>query len=280
MNLNKLFLILLSATPLVWSCDDNDDAQPQISPEVQTAFSQKYPSADRISWETKGLYLIADFMNNSRSATAWFDNSGQWYMTETDLSMEQLPEAIRTSFYSGKYAKWQIDDIDMLERSDSITLYIIETEQGDTERDLYYSPDGLLLKDIPDNDSNDKYEDYLPETISDKIRTLIGEMYPDARIIDIDHEKEGTEVEIIHQNRSKDVLFNLSGEWIYTQYEVSQVEVPAPVSAALAAKFGNNVHIDDIDCYEEKSGKYYQFELEIDYKDTYITIQEDGTIRT
>ena len=45
---------------------------------------------------------------------------------------------------------------------------------------------------------------------------FIQKNYPNARIIEIEQEKGMIEVDIIHENQSKEVLFNTSYEWIST----------------------------------------------------------------
>ena len=97
--------------------------------------------------------MVADFslagtrvgaQHGGSDLSAWFDNGGEWYMTQTDIPFTMLPEAVRTAFAATEYAAvpWSVDDVDMLEREGVETVYVIEVEKYDngreTEIDLYY----------------------------------------------------------------------------------------------------------------------------------------------
>lgn len=60
----------------------------------------------------------------------------------------------KSAFESSEYAKWKIDDVDMLERLDMETVYVIEVESGKQEFDLYYSAEGILIKNVADTDND------------------------------------------------------------------------------------------------------------------------------
>ena len=75
-------------------------------------------------------------------------------MTETDYGKDlfYLPSVVEKSFSEGEYGTWIVDDIDFYERTDK-DFYLIEVEKaGQRDMDLYYSPDGVLIKAVPDSD--------------------------------------------------------------------------------------------------------------------------------
>ena len=240
----------------------NDDADTTPNEAVVQAFQAKYPSASQIEWETRSSYLKADFTDNQQSHSAWFDQNGQWYMTETELNrLDLLPQEVQTAFANSEYADWMTDDIDRLERNDTETVYIIEVKNGNQEYDLYYSPDGVLIKAVPDND-NDDYENYLPLPTPAAIADFINNKYPEARIVDIEKEQGRTEVDIIYSGRSMEVVFNSAHEWLNTHYDVLATEVEQVVLQALQASDYAGYSIDDIEKYETPNEAYYLFELE------------------
>ena len=51
--------------------------------------------------------------------------------------------------------------------------------------DLYYSPDGILVKTVLDAGGNDGYEDFIPSQPSSSVDAYVKEHYPSARILDI-----------------------------------------------------------------------------------------------
>lgn len=113
----KAFIMatLVCSSFVFMSCDDDDD---KFTPEsiVTKAFDTKYPDAQRVSWENEAGYVKAEFYTGSYEAEAWFDPQGNWMLTETDLPYKALPQTVKNSFEASLYAKWKIDDVDMLER--------------------------------------------------------------------------------------------------------------------------------------------------------------------
>ena len=59
-------------------------------------------------------------------------------MTESEITYEMLPEAVKKAFSSSEYANWKIDDIDKLERAGMEIIYVIEVEtrSGNVEKAL------------------------------------------------------------------------------------------------------------------------------------------------
>ena len=175
--IKNVFLLAALSLCLFQSCD-NDDNEPvpgYVSAETKAAFDEKYPAAKDVEWETRNDYLIVDFKQDKVEKEAWFDNSGTWYMTETDIPFAQLPDAVKTAFQQGEYSTWKVDDVDMIERRDVETVYVIETEQGNSEVDLYYSPDGILVKTVLDAGGNDGYEDFIPSQPSSSVDAYVKE---------------------------------------------------------------------------------------------------------
>ena len=95
-------LILLTTTFAFSSCKDSSYSPPK---NVVSAFKAKYPSAKRVEWEVKNTYQVAEFHIDFTEVEAWFDNNGQWVMTESDVKFSSLPVVIRNSFKSGEYGK-------------------------------------------------------------------------------------------------------------------------------------------------------------------------------
>ncbi len=259
------------------SCDKDDSVQP--NPKAQQAFESKYPYATKAEWEKKNNYLTVDFIDEQQNKEAWFDADGQWYMTKTELtSPTQLPDAVRQALANSEYAQWYIDDIDRLERYQEETVYVIEVKKGQVEYDLFYSSDGILIKSQIDQE--DDYETYLPDAsvLPDAIRQFIEAQYPDSRIIETEREHGQIEVEIIHNNRGKEIVFNSSHQWLNTHYDVRRTEVEEVVLTALQNSIYATYQIDDIERYETPTGNYYLFELEKGNQEIDLKIDPTGQL--
>lgn len=273
----KLSVLALAMCGLLafTSCDDDDN---NYLPDqtVTKAFDTKYPDAGKVEWETKSGYEVADFHISGNDAEAWFDNKGNWLMTKTEINFGLLPEAVRKDLRANEYADWKYTDFDMLERSNAATIYVIEAEQGEKEVDLYYAEDGTLIKIV--NDTDDDNSHFQPTTIPQAITDAINEMYAGATIVDFDQEKNGFEVDILHNSVYKDVYFNAANEWISTEWDITEDKVPAIVMNALKASDYKNYRIEDIDQIEKPAGTFYLFELEQGDNDVEVTISTEGNI--
>jgi hypothetical protein len=166
---NKFSIAVMSLFTLFAfsSCDDDSNnvlPQPNVDTAVKEAFNTKYPTAYDVVWSAQNGYEVADFMlgettrgayddqnGSDRRAEAWFTTQGVWQMTETDIRYVDLPAAVKTAFEASEYSDWRVDDVDRLDNPGTETLYVIDVEDAGTERDLYYSADGILIKNVIDD---------------------------------------------------------------------------------------------------------------------------------
>lgn len=140
------------------SDDDDDDVLVSDVPQaVMDGLQSKFPNVTYAEWENKLGYYVAEFWQEGIQTDVWISEQGEWCMTELDLgtNLSLLPEAVQAAFKSGSYATWRVDDLDKYERPDR-TFFLIEVEtQGEADRDLFYAPDGTLIKDEVDRENND-----------------------------------------------------------------------------------------------------------------------------
>ena len=289
-------MTLLVSVITLASCDKGctgDPDAPSVSAQVQAALLAKYPAASNVRWQTKGGYVVADFslagtrvgaQHGGSDLSAWFDNGGEWYMTQTDIPFTMLPEAVRTAFAATEYAAapWSVDDVDMLEREGVETVYVIEAEGRsggrETEVDLYYSSDGVLVKKVVDADSDYDYGDYIPARPTGEVESFVQTRYPGARILDVERENGMTEVEILDGTVCRELLFDATNSWVHTKTELNAGEVPASIMQALSASEYGGYRIDDVDRYETPQKEFYRFDLESASGDVKIDIALDGTL--
>ena len=179
------------------SCESDDDGYK--APEaVQKALLARYPDATRINWKQQNGYEKADFERPDSQlpggysdCSAWFDGSGDWYMTESEIAVGALPQAVRAAFNASEYAAWRIEEVERIERKDMETLYSIEAEGrsatgAESDVELYYTADGILVRTVVDRDDD---EVLLPEALPEAVRSYIAANYPNARIVEIGHDQ-------------------------------------------------------------------------------------------
>ena len=276
-------MMLACMTLIAASCQDDNTTTPDGTVDKaskEETLYKLYPDASNITWSVKGNYAVADFSADTSRYTAWLDNAGNWYMTESDMLFEQLPQAVKEAFNSSEYATGRVDDVDKIFREGAETVYVIEVEGAQngvkTEIDLYYSEDGVLVKSVVDADDDYDYSDFIPAPSSGSIEEFIAKNYPAAHIVDIDSENGMTEVEILDRRICRELLFNASNEWVHTKTEITLADVPTQVMEAFKASSYANYYIDDIDYYETPTENYYRFDLKSAAGDVKINIGADG----
>lgn len=301
--LSLCHILLTGSFVLMTSCNDNDDLHSNPVPEnipekVILEFNAKYPNATNVTWSTKDTYAVANFYlpstrteSHEPNNTAWFNMAGHWNMTETEISYQQLPEAVKTAFEASPYASWRIDnEIDKLQRSDNNeTLYIIEASQKEgnveTEVDLYYTEEGILVKEIVNAEADNDYHEYLPQQPEGNIQTWLDQNFPNVRIVDYDCEQNGTEVEIIANGLKHEILFDNQQQWVYTKTEYERrdlTQIPTSILNHLRTSpyYTSDNAIDDVEKYTTRdNGTYYCFELKTAYDDDVkVYVNETGII--
>ncbi len=266
------------------SNEENPRSKNQVSETAKEALIAKYPQAADVIWANKNQYVIATFSAPITRASqriqmdAWFDNGGAWYMTESDITFDMLPAAVKNAFAASTYAKWRVDDVDLIERNGTEVVYVIEAENNNQEVDLYYSPEGILIKELIDVDSDHDYEEYIPAHPATPIQTYLQTNYPQARILEIDKEGSYTEVEILDGRVKRELLFNASNAWLRTKTEMQPSAVPTAVSQALAASEYADYRIDDVDHYKTPDAEFYRYELKSSNGDLKIDITPAGVV--
>ena len=255
-----IFVSLLLAGFTFTSCDDNDDNYTPDEKIVNVLY-EKYPNAQRVDWKLQHDHYVADFYDNKIEKEAWITTKGEWVMTESDILFNNLPDAVQTAFNESEYKDWQREDVDMLERIEMETVYVIEVEKSKQEFDLFYAEDGTLIKAVEDIDNNNNYQ---PNMVPEVLKNFINEKYPQATIVDIEVEKGITEIDILHENKAKELHFNSANEWLYTTWDVREREIQD-----IATKVQNDnpgFKIDDID-YKEKGNQ-----------EIHVTVDMEGNV--
>ncbi len=263
-------------------------SDPEISAPAKAALLKRYPQAADIRWTLKQGYAVAEFTLPDTRTTAvnrhaaWFDGRGEWHMTASGILSDMLPEPVRAAFAAGDYSAWPVGGIDRVLREGMETIYVIGTENTmdgvKAGMDLYYSADGVPVRKVADPADGYDYADYIPARPSDSVRRFIEGNYPRARIVEIDSEHGMTEVGILDSKTFRRLLFDTSGNWLYTKTGVRYGELPAAVRQAFDASAYARYRIDDIDHYDTPTGEYYRFELESAGEDVKVAVTPAGEL--
>lgn len=262
------------------SCSDDEEGKVVVPDAATRAFTQKYAGIGHVEWDReKGGYLVAEFWKDGKEHEAWFDDKGEWFMTEVDHGRDitGLPQAVQDGYAATKYAQdgWTIDDIDEIQRPQYETFYIIEVEKrGEPDFDLYFDTNGTLFREVQDG-GGDNHGDFVGNRVPTDIQSFIDGKYPGARVVDFEREHGGYEVDIIHEGKSKELWFDAQYNWVQTTTDVTR-SLPENIRQAVKAQYPH-YRIDDCELVETAQGEtYYLIELDDYYMD--LKVELDGTI--
>lgn len=286
----KLMIVAAaSAAVFLSSCSErhNVEIYEGVPEAVVEAFAGMYPDATDVDWSEKDIYWVATFGETptktaSGRNSAWYDETGNWYMTEQNWTNDRLPSAVADAFAASEYGSWRIEDIDYIRRYGVETVYVLEVEGEKDgiwmEVDLYYTESGVLVKEVVDADPGYDYGDFIPSRPSSSIEDFISQKYPGARIVDVENGRNGSEVEIVDGRVVRELYFDSTGNWIMTKTEVWYSSLPSAVQNVISTQY-QNYRAEDADYYETAdNGNFYRIELESRYGDTVVEIDAEGNI--
>ena len=101
-----IFAVAAMAALTLLSCEKYEDGKPAKS--VRSEFAKMYPDARDVEWEAEAGYWKVSFETGKAPAVqdheAWYDVSGNWIRTETDIVASALPQSVKDALKASKYA--------------------------------------------------------------------------------------------------------------------------------------------------------------------------------
>ena len=114
--------------------------------------------------------------------------------------------------------------------------------------------------------------------VNNDIRSFIEQKYEGAKILYAEKDFNGEiEVEIIHNNTSKEVKFNRKNNWICTTWDIPTSQLPDAARNSILGQYPN-YRIDDVDYVEKPTGDYYKVEIEKGEWDRTVFVTANGEI--
>lgn len=268
-----MFSFLL--TVFFCGCEKDDFNRYIPNDAVVASFVTKFPTARNVTWDMKGGYDVADFTNNGRETEAWFMSSGEWMMTNSAFLYEDLPYSVQRAQRTGDYAECLCDAVRLLERSGMATVYVIETEKGGQETDLFYSTSGLLVR----AEKEQNLQNYVPVLIPRSIETFVADRYPEAVVAGYRIEGGEIEVDVVENDWVRVLLFDQGMKWISTQYEVAVTSVPACVMEAFRSSSFSGGIVDRVDYRKAGTATgIYLFDVKSGGQFASLAIDEKGRL--
>lgn len=153
----KTSILILSAVVLFGftaSCLSGKEA-PKV---VKSAFSQKFPDATNVKWDRENdNEWEAEFKMNGMKYSANFENSGTWTETEYRITLEDIPEAVKTSL-DKESAGAKIEEPEVCETKDG-KVYEFVLYMGENEIELQINDDGKIIKKKQSEEEEEEEDD-------------------------------------------------------------------------------------------------------------------------
>lgn len=120
----------------------------KIPAEVTDAFKTRYPHAEKVEWRDKLTDFEASFVLNNVSMKAQFNSKGEWQLSETASTFEELPAEVKDGFQKSKYTDWEIKEVTKMDKNaEAIQYRIFIRKSGIQKKYLYFDKDGRLLRE-------------------------------------------------------------------------------------------------------------------------------------
>lgn len=144
--MNKKIIILAAAWLATAGLFAQNNKKPQVPEAVQSAFAKQFPKAEEVKWELEeqGVWE-AEFEVEEADMSANFKDTGEWLETETELSKDALPAAVRTAFQK-HYPDKRMREAARIERPGGQVFYEVEIRVNGKEQDVLFTPEGNPAK--------------------------------------------------------------------------------------------------------------------------------------
>lgn len=136
MKQSSLIAILL----IFFSCESTE-----VPRDIQLKFLEIEPSAHNIAWKIDNNIYQVDCLVDAKHTTSYFDKDGNWLETESEIDIEDLPEAILKTLQT-KLSEYSIKDIELVKTNVSQVLYEVDLKKGSKVYDILFDETGKILR--------------------------------------------------------------------------------------------------------------------------------------
>ncbi|WP_339868969.1 PepSY-like domain-containing protein [uncultured Algoriphagus sp.] len=143
--MNKYLTILSIGVLLSAGACAQEHSDEEVPDAVKTAFSQKFPTAKKVSWDMESATeWEAEFKLEGNEYSANFLADGTWQETEYEIKKADIPEAIKQTL-TQDFAGFKIEEAEISEKADG-SVYELAVEKGEEEWELVFDINGKLIE--------------------------------------------------------------------------------------------------------------------------------------
>jgi hypothetical protein len=142
--MKKIVFTAVATGIIVFSAYGQKLKESQVPSAAKTAFEKKYPGV-KGSWDKEDANYEVNFKQNNKSMSAVIDKVGSIIETETDISVNNLPAAIK-DYMKKHYANTKITEAARVEKANGEINYEAEVNH----KDVIFDANGKFIKEAKD----------------------------------------------------------------------------------------------------------------------------------
>ncbi len=138
-------LIFVIAVATLFSFNACGQINKDVPANIKTAFSQKFPDATKVKWDKENeKEWEAEFKMNGKEYSANFDNNGKWMETEYEISINEIPGAVKTTL-DNEFNGYKIGESEISETADG-KVYEFELKKDSNKMEASIDINGMVVK--------------------------------------------------------------------------------------------------------------------------------------
>ncbi len=138
---NLMILAVLLSTMTFTACGQKND----IPTKVKTAFEQKFPNANKVSWDRENANeWEVEFKMDGKEYSANFDNYGNWKETEHEINTNDITIPVKTTL-ENDFSDYKIEEAEISETTKG-KVFEFQLKNDNLYIEVAILPNGKLLK--------------------------------------------------------------------------------------------------------------------------------------
>ena len=260
-----IFLVFLMFVVLACSDDKSHQGEGDKVPSqaVEAAFWEKFPNASSVEWEKAGYFQKAEFEQHTIDYEVWYTSTAVWLQTKYSTTYTNLPVVVKDYINSSiNYppASWIPENQpEVIERRNYPVWYEVELKKGEQEIAIWTDEEAFRHVDVA--------EDFDEEDTPGEMRKFITLNYNKGFVTEAGKLSNGSYIaNLLDGNVVKQVYFDRTMAWNYTEWPVLPANLPEAVKAVLRGEAYENFSIKSADYQQYPEQEYY-----------YIVLQQTGS---
>ena len=139
----KTLLLLLFAGLLAAPAPAQHLPATKVPAAAKATFKAKFPTVKSPTWEQEGTVYEAGFQLNGKTMSAVITAAGMLRETETDMTVSELPAAVRATL-ARDYQAYKINEAATIVKADGRTVYEAEVAKGGKKQDVLFTAEGKV----------------------------------------------------------------------------------------------------------------------------------------